>query len=389
MGAAGCKREPCGCEEVTQTIFACGPAELSTSEHAPTKYSGAEALPPGDTVSTARASNTAGGAGYSGSTDRFLFADRAGTLVGGDACSVGTSERLGPLQANTERSCSGAASENRTKNDPWKVALDGGAMYEGPWLGSLKHGQGTLVLADGTRYTGQFQHDQKSGYGTYSYPSGSTYSGQWADDLQNGHGAENWADGSTFEGQFASGEKHGWGRFSWGNGCLYEGEFERNDMHGEGSYAWSDGRMYSGQWAHNFMGPTGSMQWTDGRVYDGEFHDGRKHGEGTHWWPDGRSYRGQWREGRQHGTGVARTAKGMECKGFWQDGKFVRWLDMLAPGSELAVPIPDCPKVQMMTRPAHSGGDSAAGVPQADEGLAAAAAVVDMSSAPAGVGDAL
>lgn len=240
------------------------------------------------------------------------------------------------------------------------VNLPGGATYEGSWLGAedeagskggwsetpvsftgrVKHGQGTLILADGMRYQGQFKYDQKSGYGTYSYPSGSTYSGQWSDNLQNGHGSENWADGSAFEGQFSAGEKHGWGRFMWGNGCLFEGEFERNDMHGEGSYAWSDGRMYSGQWCRNFMGPAGTMQWPDGRVYEGDFFEGRKHGEGTHWWPDGRSYRGQWRDGKQNGEGVARTVKGIECKGLWDDGKFIKWLNSspAGVGDELRAP---------------------------------------------------
>lgn len=190
-----------------------------------------------------------------------------------------------------------------------RVVLEGGAYYEGGWLGAEKHGRGILTLPTGSRYVGEFEHDR-----------------QWDNDFQFGQGEERWSDGSVFEGQFSNGTKNGSGRFLWINQCKYDGQFESNDMHGDGTYRWSDGRIYAGQWQRNSMGPVGKMWWVDGRSYDGEFDEGRKHGQGSLTWPDGRSYSGQWLDGKQHGAGVACTSGGRSRKSRWENGKFAEWL---------------------------------------------------------------
>lgn len=361
MGASSCK-PPCGCKEVAQTIIHCpSPANVAILEHAQFFGTGPRVRnddpqaewpllggrPPvqepknGSPVKNACGSDQDGAGALTAGLAPLAAATSTGPSRSLTQAEVSVAMAALVKQSSPDRGCGEAAfadakqglqeGEALFKVPPVAspsskpVLLDGGATYRGSWLGTKKHGQGTLQLPEGSRYVGQFEYDLKSGHGSYSYPSGSTYSGQWLEDLQHGDGNENWADGSAFEGQFVSGEKHGWGRFIWGAGCMYEGEFEHNDMHGEGTYSWSDSRMYSGKWQHNFMGPAGTMQWPDGRVYEGEFRNGKKHGEGTHFWPDGRAYKGQWEEGKQHGEGIARTARGVECRGLWKDGKFSRW----------------------------------------------------------------
>jgi len=217
-----------------------------------------------------------------------------------------------------------------------KVVLEGGAIYEGSWAGSVRQGEGTLTLPDGATYVGQFHEDRKDGYGVYCYPSGSSYSGQWSDDFQTGQGEERWPDGSIFQGHFRNGEKQGPGKFTWASNCRYEGEFDHNDMHGDGVYHWSDGRGYSGQWVRNAMSLKGSMWWADGRRYEGEFFDGRKHGKGILRWTDSRYYTGQWFEGRQHGVGIACNNRGVKRESRWFEGTFVEWGDEVAGGEVLS-----------------------------------------------------
>lgn len=208
-----------------------------------------------------------------------------------------------------------------------RVLLADGAVYEGSWLGSKRHGEGSLTWPDGSRFVGQFQHDEMHGLGTHASACGSQCTGQWVQGLQHGHAMERWADGSVFEGQFHHGMKSGRGRLVWVNGCAYEGEFSQNRMHGRGCYSWGDGRRYAGQWLDNSMGLRGKMEWPDGRTYEGDFKNSQKHGHGTLCWPDGHCYCGEWREDRQHGQGVARTMKGLECRSRWEHGRFMEWID--------------------------------------------------------------
>ncbi len=53
-----------------------------------------------------------------------------------------------------------------------KYTYKTGAIYDGEWLGGLRHGFGTMTWADGAKYEGQWNTNQACGRGKFYHTYG-------------------------------------------------------------------------------------------------------------------------------------------------------------------------------------------------------------------------
>ncbi len=84
--------------------------------------------------------------------------------------------------------------------------------YEGEFVDSDRHGQGTQYYANGkVEYRGSFRDNLRSGTGAYYYPNGDRYVGQFSANVPNGKGTYYFTDGDKFIGQFRNGQRNGSG----------------------------------------------------------------------------------------------------------------------------------------------------------------------------------
>ena len=65
--------------------------------------------------------------------------------------------------------------EYRSKKQAIKLEL--GIVYEGEWLGELKHGFGVQKWPDGATYEGQWAEGKASGEGKFVHADGDVYEG--------------------------------------------------------------------------------------------------------------------------------------------------------------------------------------------------------------------
>ena len=76
--------------------------------------------------------------------------------------------------------------EGNCENGYGKWVYTDKTTYEGEWVGTKKHGQGTETWPNGYIYKGEFKNSLWSGLGTLKFPDGSTYEGEWANGFMNG-----------------------------------------------------------------------------------------------------------------------------------------------------------------------------------------------------------
>ena len=111
-----------------------------------------------------------------------------------------------------------------------------GAVYEGSWLKSQKHGHGVYKYADGATHVGQYEHGLMHGHGTYKWPDGATYVGQYENDFMHGHGTHKWPHGDAYSGDYENNKMHGRGTYSHAGGDVYVGFYEADRRKGAGIY---------------------------------------------------------------------------------------------------------------------------------------------------------
>ena len=63
-----------------------------------------------------------------------------------------------------------------------------GDKYEGEWLGSLRHGNGSDFFTNGDVFVGQYVNGKPEGFGQYKWVNGSSYTGQFKGGVKDGHG---------------------------------------------------------------------------------------------------------------------------------------------------------------------------------------------------------
>jgi len=80
-----------------------------------------------------------------------------------------------------------------------------GAIYEGEWKDSMRHGQGIWIRPDGMKYEGEWQNDKPHGQGTLSLPNGRKHIGEWKAGKRHGPGVEMRPDGTKLYGNWEDG----------------------------------------------------------------------------------------------------------------------------------------------------------------------------------------
>lgn len=162
------------------------------------------------------------------------------------------SSRSEPLRTPGRSTSGDARAIGWTPRDsPMPTARGGDAEaevhYEGAYLGSQKHGLGTLRMQACT-YVGSFWHDAKHGEATLRWDDGREYRGQFRQGMFHGSAIMIWPDGRRYEGQYAENQKHGDGTFTWQDGRRYEGQWMVGKRHGVGTYTNAKGLSRCGTW---------------------------------------------------------------------------------------------------------------------------------------------
>lgn len=146
-------------------------------------------------------------------------------------------------------------------------------VYKGEFVGTKRHGRGTLTSIDGTIYSGGFVSDRFHGKGRKG----------WApfDDNEGSH-----VENKSYEGEWENGLFHGRGVLKLGDGIgSYVGQFNEGLYEGEGVLHRLDEKFtMKGIFSKGL--PAGEMvvKYDNGDVYEGTLkRDGRRfrhHGEG-------------------------------------------------------------------------------------------------------------
>jgi hypothetical protein len=130
--------------------------------------------------------------------------------------------------------------------------------YVGEFVGSLRHGRGTLTSADGTSYSGFFVDDFFSGkgkkvWGKHNDQHGAmvvnkSYEGEWKSGLFDGFGVLNMGDArDSYAGRFQAGLYHGEGTLTKAaDGSITKGKFQQGLPTGKMIITYKDDSRYQG-----------------------------------------------------------------------------------------------------------------------------------------------
>ncbi|EKX39275.1 hypothetical protein GUITHDRAFT_51599, partial [Guillardia theta CCMP2712] len=123
-------------------------------------------------------------------------------------------------------------------------------------------------------YTGGAINNQRSGVGVQNYLNGDEYFGEWKNNLRHGVGTIILAEKSErgegqdrqrrhnarYKGEWREGEMHGFaGTMVYHNGCEYVGEFERSRRSGFGCLTSVNGVRYEGEWRNDLKHGAGLL----------------------------------------------------------------------------------------------------------------------------------
>jgi hypothetical protein len=86
-----------------------------------------------------------------------------------------------------------------------------GSYYIGAYDRGVKHGYGTLKLANGDEYTGEFKNNFIQGRGAYKYSNGDRFEGSFLNNRREGPGTLFKNDGSEIKAKWVNDLKQGEG----------------------------------------------------------------------------------------------------------------------------------------------------------------------------------
>ena len=98
------------------------------------------------------------------------------------------------------------------------------------------------------RSTGCKEGNCENGYGKWIYTDKTTYEGEWVATKKHGQGTETWPNGYIYKGEFKESQWNGIGILFFPDGSTYEGEWANGFMNGKGTFTWSDGKQKTGIW---------------------------------------------------------------------------------------------------------------------------------------------
>lgn len=205
--------------------------------------------------------------------------------------------------------------------------FESGAVYEGEWKSSQRHGFGAQKWPDGSTYVGQWQQCRASGRGHFIFPTGDEYSGEWSEGFMHGRGVYRSRLLASYEGEWFEDQHHGLGVQIFptdgsqdGAMAQYSGNFSNGVRSGVGVMGWPDGAEFQGHWEYDCAHGYGMGFDGDKNVYRGIMQYAAHHGLGVLESVDGRVYSGQFADGVEDGFGVLREHGIITYEGFWRSG---------------------------------------------------------------------
>jgi hypothetical protein len=220
-----------------------------------------------------------------------------------------------------------------------------GAVYEGTFKGSKRHGRGHWRHPEGEIYEGEYSENKQHGKGVYIFGStGKRYVGHWVAGEMSGEGVYYFAPGNTtfYSGSYDRDKKHGNGFYLYENGVLTCQTWVAGDMRTEVEATpiqyvecakkvrdlFIDVRAVAPRelGAQPDTLDVKTFQFPSGATYTGQYYGTRKQGQGYWVHPDGDSYGGQYEDNRHAGWGVYITGRsGKKYVGQWAEGKMNGW----------------------------------------------------------------
>ena len=220
-----------------------------------------------------------------------------------------------------------------------------GAVYEGTFKGTKRHGKGHWRHPEGEIYEGEYEDNKQQGWGVYIFgATGKRYLGQWQTGEMCGEGIYYFSakNNTYYVGQYEHDKKHGSGYYMYDNGVMTLQTWANGEMTGESEALPAD-RVKCAQKVREIfcqvrlvapkqLGKQPSsldvktFQFPSGATYNGQYSGTKKHGQG-HWvHPDGDSYEGSFEDNKLVGWGVYITGRsGKKYVGQWADGKMDGW----------------------------------------------------------------
>lgn len=160
-----------------------------------------------------------------------------------------------------------------------------------------------------------------NGKGKKAYGNGDTYDGDFVDSKAHGQGTYRTKEGQVYVGQFAKGAYNGRGKITFLNGEIYDGGWLRNQRSGKGKAIYKDGEIYEGDWLVDKRNGVGRCAYANGDIYNGDWVNNNREGKATYYFKDGSYYIGFWKNDLQHGEGKYYDKKADNTiSGTWKDG---------------------------------------------------------------------
>ncbi|ESL10437.1 hypothetical protein TRSC58_01830 [Trypanosoma rangeli SC58] len=216
-----------------------------------------------------------------------------------------------------------------------------GAVYEGMFAGTKRHGRGRWHHPQGETYEGEYVDNRQEGLGIYRFDdSCKCYLGHWKAGEMDGEGVYYFTPdrGTYYVGGYAQDKKHGRGLYCYENGVVtaqmwVQGALQREEeatplQRVNGELQVEEITAAVRRVAPRELGElpppseVRTFQFPSGATYTGQYHGTKKHGVG-HWvHPEGDSYEGQFEQNRHSGWGVYVIGRsGKKYVGHWRDGK--------------------------------------------------------------------
>ncbi|CBH17969.1 hypothetical protein, conserved [Trypanosoma brucei gambiense DAL972] len=216
-----------------------------------------------------------------------------------------------------------------------------GAVYEGTFQGTKRHGRGHWKHPSGEVYEGEYVDNRQEGLGVYYFSeSGKRYVGNWMSGKMNGEGVYFFSSSYTpcFVGFYTDDKKCGKGFYCHENGVVMVQEYVDGVLHSE-SEATPVQRVECMMSIDNLLeaaravapktlgeAPAALCERTfklpSGATYCGQYSGSKKQGVGYWEHPEGDWYEGQFEQNKHHGWGVYVVGRsGKKYVGHWRDGK--------------------------------------------------------------------
>lgn len=246
---------------------------------------------------------------------------------------MSTSPAAGAAIATTEPTL-----ENKT------YTYQSGAVYEGTFKGTKRHGRGHWQHPDGEVFEGEYEDNKQHGLGVYVFgSSGKRYLGSWAQGEMSGEGIYYFTARSMYYvGGYEKDKKHGTGFYMYENGVLTLQSWSYGEMTSETEAQPRDHVEAARKVREIFCSvrkvapkqlgaqpaalDVKTFQFPSGATYTGEYYGTKKHGLGYWLHPEGDSFEGEFEDNRHVGWGVYVTGKsGKKYVGQWEDGKMSGW----------------------------------------------------------------